>query len=232
MAERASKVVVITGATRGLGRAMAEGFLERGHVVAGCGRSADRIAELRERHQSAGRFDELDVTDAERVAAWAENVIADFGPPDLLINNAAIIHPNAPLWTVPLEDFHAIIDINIKGMYHTIRAFLSAMIERGSGVVVNFSSYWGRSVAPEVAGYCATKWAVEGLTRALAQELPSGLAAVPFNPGVIDTEMLRSCFGPSAAGHTKPQDWAEAAVPFLLRLGPKENGKPVTAPGQ
>ena len=95
---------------------------------------------------------------------------------------------------------------------------------------MNFSSGWGRSVSPEVAPYCATKYAIEGLTKALAAELPEGMAAVPLNPGVIDTDMLRSCFGKEAAAYPSPEEWADAAVPFLLRLGPKDNGKSLTAP--
>ena len=95
-------------------------------------------------------------------------------------------------------------------------------------MIVNFSSEWGRSTSPEVAPYCATKWAVEGLTRALAQELPRGLAAVPVNPGIIDTDMLRSCFGDSAGHYPDPREWAETAVPFLLGLGPKDNGRPLS----
>ncbi len=124
------------------------------------------------------------------------------------------------------------IDVNIKGVVNVIRHFLPAMIARGSGVIVNMSSGWGRSTAAEVAPYCASKWAIEGLTRALAQELPRGLAAVPLNPGIIDTEMLRSCFGGSASEYPGPEEWARAAIPFLLGLGPKDNGKPLTVPGQ
>jgi NAD(P)-dependent dehydrogenase (short-subunit alcohol dehydrogenase family) len=81
-----------------------------------------------------------------------------------------------------------------------------------------------------VAPYCATKWAIEGLTQALAQELPPGMAAVPFNPGIIDTDMLHSSFGSSASGYPTPEEWAETAVPFLLRLESVDNGKPLTAP--
>jgi NAD(P)-dependent dehydrogenase (short-subunit alcohol dehydrogenase family) len=104
------------------------------------------------------------------------------------------------------------------------------MIKKGRGVIVNFSSGWGRSVDAEVAPYCATKWAIEGLTRALAQELPTGLAAVPLNPGIIDTDMLRSSFGGEAGSYPSPQEWSERAVPFLLELGPKDNGKALTVP--
>jgi NAD(P)-dependent dehydrogenase (short-subunit alcohol dehydrogenase family) len=105
------------------------------------------------------------------------------------------------------------------------------MVERSSGVIVNFSSGWGRSADAEVAPYCATKWAIEGLTQSLAQELPSGMAAVPLNPGIIDTEMLRSTFGGSASAYPSAAQWAKRAAPFLLGLGPKDNGRQLTAPG-
>ena len=99
---------------------------------------------------------------------------------------------------------------------HLVPALLDA---EEDAVLVNFSSGWGRSTSPEVAPYCATKWAIEGLTAALAQELPHGLAAVALNPGIIDTEMLRSCFVEGAGGYPDPKAWAETAVPFLAGLG-------------
>ena len=116
----------------------------------------------------------------------------------MLLNNAGLINRNAPLWEVRAQEFSDVIDVNLKGVANVIRHFVPAMIKRRSGVIVNFSSGWGRSTDAEVAPYCATKWAIEGLTQALAQELPPGMAAVPFNPGIINTAMLRSCFGGSA----------------------------------
>ena len=104
------------------------------------------------------------------------------------------------------------------------------MIAQGSGVIVNFSSTWGRSVSPEVAPYCAAKWGIEGMTRSLAQELPRGLSAVSLNPGVIDTEMLRSCLPGMAQACIKPDQWSQGMVDFLLQLGPEQNGKALTAP--
>jgi NAD(P)-dependent dehydrogenase (short-subunit alcohol dehydrogenase family) len=99
------------------------------------------------------------------------------------------------------------------------------MVERGTGVIVNLSSGWGRSTSAEVAPYCATKYAVEGMTLALAKELPRGMAAVPLNPGVIDTDMLRQAWADGAAAYPKAAAWAERAAPFLLQLGAKDNGK-------
>ncbi len=222
------RVIVLTGATRGLGRALVQPFVELGHVVIGCGRSAPAIAELGERFRPPHDFTVLDVTQADLVQAWGERILAGQGAPDLLINNAAVINRSAPLWEVPREEFEQVIDVNIKGVANVLRAYLPAMVERRRGVIVNLSSGWGRSTAADVAPYCATKWAIEGLTQALAQELPAGMAAIPLNPGIIDTEMLRSCFGGSAAHYPSAEEWSQRAVPFLLRLGPSDNGKALT----
>ena len=121
--------------------------------------------------------------------------------------------------------------MNIKGVANVIRAFVPAMVEAKRGVIVNLSSGWGRSTSPEVAPYCASKWAIEGLTKALAQELPAGMAAVPLNPGVINTEMLKTCFGESAASYPKAEEWARRAAPFILQLGAKDNGQSLSVPG-
>src|SRR5207253_10833767 len=152
------------------------------------------------------------------------------GVPDLLINNAALINRNAPLWRVSTDEFSRVIDVNIKGVANVIRHFVPAMLQRKKGVIRNLSSGWGRSTDAEVAPYCATKWAIEGLTQALSQELPAGMAAIPLNPGIINTDMLQSSFGSSASAYPTAEEWAKKAVPFLLSLGPKHNGQPLTAP--
>jgi len=225
-----ARTIVITGATRGLGRALTEGFVAAGHTVAGCGRDAERISELSRQFPAPHLFAAVDVTDGDRVRAWAGEVMAAIGAPDLLINNAALMNRPAPLWEVPADEFAQMTDVNINGVHRVIRAFVPAMIARGRGVIVNLSSGWGRSTAPEVGPYCTTKWAVEGMTGALAQELPAGLAAVALNPGIIDTDMLRTCWSGAAGQYESPDTWAARAVPFLLDLSPADNGKPLTAP--
>ncbi len=224
------RVVVVTGASRGLGLAMARGLARAGHRLFGCGRSEPALEALRRELGENHDFRAVDVRDAAAVDSWARAVEERAGAAHLVINNAALINRNAPLWRVPAEEFSTLVDVNIKGVANVIRAFLPAMIDRGTGVVVNFSSGWGRSTSPEVAPYCASKWAIEGLTSALAQELPTGLAAVALNPGVIRTEMLESCMGAAAAGYPDPETWARRAVPYLLSLGPQDNGRPATVP--
>jgi len=222
--------IVITGVTRGLGRALTEWYIANGHTVIGCGRSAE-ILNLRFTHAAPHDFTALDVTEENRVALWAEKVLAGPGAPDLLINNAGVMNHPAPLWQVPAAEFNKLVDVNIKGVANVIRHFVPAMVARKHGVIVNLSSGWGRSTSPEVAPYCASKFAIEGLTRALAGELPAGMAAVPLNPGVIDTDMLRQCWADGASSYPKAEKWAAVAAPFILQLGPKDNGKSLSVPG-
>jgi NAD(P)-dependent dehydrogenase (short-subunit alcohol dehydrogenase family) len=227
----ARKIVLITGVTRGLGRAMADEFARHAHTVLGCGRSRQGIEQLGRQFGSPHDFSVVDVASDNEVKAWAGRLLESYGPPDLVLNNAGVINRNARLWEVPEREFSQVIDVNIKGIANVIRHFVPAMVKRKRGVIVNFSSGWGRSTDAEVAPYCATKWAVEGLTQAFAQELPSGMAAVALNPGIINTDMLQSCFGGSATGYPSPAEWAKMAVPFLLNLGAGDNGKQLTAPG-
>lgn len=222
-----SRKIVITGVSRGLGHALTQKFIALGHCVAGCARDASSIEQLQECYPD-DYFSVVDVADDSEVRTWANEVLSEFGTPDLLINNASTINRNAPLWKVPAGEFSQVIDINIKGVANVIRHFLPAMIEAGRGIVVNFSSGWGRSAAPDVAPYCASKWAIEGLTRALADELPDGLAAVPLNPGIINTKMLQSCFGTRAGSFQDAAVWAESAAPFILQIGPDANGEALT----
>jgi NAD(P)-dependent dehydrogenase (short-subunit alcohol dehydrogenase family) len=203
-------------------------FSRDGHTVIGCGRSSTAVDALRKEFPAPHRFDAVDVADWPQVTSWAEDTLASAPVPDLLINNAGLMNSTAPLWQVPAEDFEAVMRVNVDGTANVIRAFLPAMIDRGSGVVVNMSSGWGRSTAPDVAPYCASKWAIEGLTQALAQELPGGLAAVAVNPGVIDTDMLRTCWADAAAACPSPEEWAGRAADFLLSLSERHNGQSVT----
>ena len=222
--------IVLTGVSRGLGLALLEEFIRLGHTVYGCARNRKAIHELTSRFPRPHRFHVADTSDREQIGAWSQAVLAEGGPPDLLVNNAAVINQNALLWEVSCDEFSHVVDVNIKGVFHVLRFFVPAMIERGQESIVNFSSGWGRATSPQVAPYCATKWAIEGLTRALADELPYGLAAIPLNPGIIHTDMLETCFGSQAAEYITPASWAKRAAPFLLDLGPEDNGDALTVP--
>ena len=226
----AGKLILITGVTRGLGRAMALEFIQRGHTVLGCGRSEKQIKLLRMAHGAPHDFYPVDVANDEAVKSWASVLLTSHGAPDLVLNNAGVMNRNASLWEIDAREFSEVVDVNLKGTANVIRNFVPAMLARKTGVIVNFSSGWGRSADAEGAPYCASKWAIEGLTQALAQELPTGMAAVALNPGIINTDMLRSTFAGAAAGYPSPEEWVKIAVPFLLKLGPGDNGKQLTVP--
>jgi len=222
--------ILITGVSRGLGRALAEFYIAAGHTVFGCGRSGEAIFELRMAYPDH-YFAVVDIALDNKVALWAADVLGSHGAPDLLINNAGGMCRMAPLWEHSDEEFTRLLDANVRGVANITRHFVSAMVERMSGVIVNFSSGRGRTVAPDVAPYCATKWAIEGLTRAMAEELPEGMAAVTLNPGIIDTAMLRSRWGERAGEYQSPADWAKTAAPFILQISAKDNGQPLIVPG-
>lgn len=227
---KAQKVALITGVGRGLGREMALGLAANGYLILGCSRSAKSCSQAAEALGAPHEVQQVDVSDPDQVDAWARDLLARHPAPDLLINNAAVINRNAELWEVPVDEFQRTMRVNVEGAYYVIRSFVPAMIKAGRGVIVNFSSGWGRSTSPEVAPYCASKYAVEGLTKALADELPSGMIAVPLNPGIIHTDMLQSCFGEAAGDYPTPEQWAKQAVPYILGLSRKEHGQSVTVP--
>ncbi|KAI8020976.1 NADPH-dependent pterin aldehyde reductase [Camellia lanceoleosa] len=173
-------------------------------------------------------FMNVDVRSNSSVEELARAVVEKKGVPDIIVNNAGTINRNNRIWEVPVEEFDAVIDTNIKGVANMLRHFIPLMIESKQGIIVNMSSGWGRSAAAQVAPYCASKWAVEGLTRSVAKELPSGMAIVALNPGVINTDMLASCFGSSAALYQTPESWAPKAATMILNLTMADNGASLT----
>ncbi len=153
------KRILITGVSKGLGYAMSEGFIAQGHTVIGCARSSQSIEKMKNSFGTPNDFTTVDVANEQQVKDWAKEVLAKYDPPDIVINNAAIINYPAPLWEISSEEFSRLIDINIKGVVNIIRHFVPAMVQKQQGIIVNFSSGWGRSTSPEVAPYCASKWA-------------------------------------------------------------------------
>ena len=215
--------------------AMTTALINAGHVITGCCRSREKAASLQQLHGATHSFDAVDVTSDPKVSRWAVQAFDRQGPPDLIINNAAIINPNNKLWNISAADFDQLISINISGTANVLRHFVPQMVSRQDttpydGVIVNFSSGWGRSVSAEVAPYCASKWAIEGLTLALARELPDHMCAVSLNPGIINTEMLQSCLGSGAEYYPSPEQWAARAVPFILALNRSHNAQQLSVP--
>ena len=206
---------------------MAKEFDQRGWHVSGCSRFLEFLGDLSKKLGNSHCLVQADVTKPQEVDDFADRVLSTLGTPNLLVNNAGLINRNAKLQDISPEEFNQVLSVNLGGIHNMIRSFLPKMEQTGEGIIANFSSYWGQSTAPEVAPYCASKWGVEGLTRSLSQELPEGLATVAFNPGVIDTKMLRSTFGDTAGSYEKPNEWAQHAVSKLEQINLSDNGQTI-----
>ncbi len=230
---RPPRHVLITGVSRGLGYALAERMVELGHTVSGCARSAEAIARLNAQWGRPHRFDAVDVADDHQVAQWSRQLQEESRVPDLLVNGAAVVGSEpTQLWRQSPENFEHVFQINVFGMVNVLRHFVPLMLRRLRGVIVNFSSGYGREAAPKTGPYCASKWAVEGLTRVLASELPvQRMAAVSLHPGIVHTETMEGAFGEFAERYSKPERWARIAAPYLLSLGPGDNGQALSVPG-
>ena len=226
-----SKRVALTGVSRGLGRALVKAFIERGHFVYGCARNAGAIAELQQAYEGSGEFAVIDVAGEDEVQAWARQIVEHHGCPDLLINNAALVNEPCKLWEIPAREAETLFEVNVLGMLNLFRAFVPEFIGKGSGMIINISSGAGRMGLPGIGAYCGTKWAVEGLTKSLATELPEGVGTVALSPGMVDTDMLRTCFGEEAASHHDAAQWAATAADYILGIGPEQSGESLRTPG-
>ena len=145
------KKIVLTGCTKGLGRALVDEFIALGHTVVGCGRNPESILDLRFAISAPSTFDVLDVAEAKKVELWAERMLTQHGAPDLVINNAGLLTEPAPLWKQDTAKVAKLFQVNLAGIVHVVQGFAPSMIERGAGVIVNLSSGWGRSVSGEFA---------------------------------------------------------------------------------
>ncbi|MFT9850528.1 SDR family oxidoreductase [Aneurinibacillus sp. REN35] len=226
-----NKLVVIAGVTQGLGRAMIHRFDELGWVVMGCGRNENEIKVIRNQFHHKHDFQSIDISNEKAVASWAAGTISKYGAPDMLVNNASIVNKKAALWNVPAEEFAEVMNSNVSGTVHVIRSFVPAMIKKEKGIIINISSSWGRYGEAELAPYCASKFAIEGLTQSMALELPKGMAAVALDPGGgINTPMLHSSAPQFVDQSPTAESWSHVAVPFMLSLTKKDNGKSLTCP--
>lgn len=183
-----SKTVLITGGSRGIGKATAQVFAQKGYQVAICCRQ--NTAQAQElAHQIGGFFVQADIGDEAQVQAMTDAVLERFGTLDVLVNNAGIALQGL-LTQHTTSQWQRLFDVNVNGTFYTTRNVLPHMIRRKQGSIVNLSSVWGITGASCEVGYSATKAAIIGFTKALAQEVaPSGIRVNCVAPGVIDTDM-------------------------------------------
>lgn len=186
------KVIVITGASRGIGKGISEYFLEKGHIVIGTfNKSLNEANEIKEKYPL---FDPIktDVTNEEEIKKTVSEIIKKYGQIDCLINNAGISKTGL-LQDMALEDYNEIFDVNVKGLFLFTKEVLPYMINKKSGKIINISSMWGITGGACEVLYSASKSAVIGLTKALAKEVgPSNINVNCIAPGVIKTDMLNN----------------------------------------
>ncbi len=188
------RVVFISGASNGIGKQLAIDLVARGAVVIGCGRSRDRLVEtLKEVRKSNPKslMIACDIGDAEQVHGMLKKVLADFGRIDILINNAGI-GMRKPFVDTPVETIEAIMRTNYLGAVYCTHEVLPSMIARGSGHIVNISSGAGKIGTLNMAGYCASKYAMNGWSESLYHELkPLGVNVSVICPGPVSTQFNR-----------------------------------------
>jgi uncharacterized protein len=189
------QVIIITGASSGIGKRLAIDLAARGAIVAGCGRSIARLKEtLKEvrRASASSTMIGCDVSDAEQVQGMVAKIIADFGRVDILINNAGV-GMRQPFVETDLRTIEEIIRINYLGAVYCAHEVLPSMIARGTGHVVNVSSGAGLIGTLNMAAYCASKFALNGWSESLYHELkPLGINVSIVCPGPVDTEFDRN----------------------------------------
>ncbi|MCF4983373.1 MULTISPECIES: SDR family oxidoreductase [Pseudomonas] len=187
------KVVLITGASSGIGEAAARLIAAKGaHVVLGARRS-ERLQTLAadiEAQGGSARFRALDVTDALDMQAFADFATHEFGKIDVIINNAGIM-PLSPLAALKIAEWNQMLDVNVRGVLHGIAAVLPSMQAQGHGQIINISSIGGLAVSPTAAVYCATKFAVRAISDGLRQETDK-IRVTVVCPGVVESELADS----------------------------------------
>lgn len=194
------KVVIITGASSGIGEATARRLAARGAKLVLAARREDRLKALTEDLKSEGAevvWQRTDVTDRKQVEALAAFAKETFGRIDVLLNNAGLM-PLAPLDALKVDEWDQMVDVNLKGVMYGIAAVLPIMREQHSGHVINLSSVAGHKLFSGAAVYCATKFAVKALSEGLRMEAGDEIRSTNISPGAVATELTHTITDPDA----------------------------------
>ena len=193
------KIVLITGASSGIGEVTARHLAAQGYRVVMGARRTERLEHIASQISETGgsvEFRALDVTDLADMQAFVAFAQDKFGPVDVLVNNAGVM-PLSALHELKVEEWNRMIDVNVRGVLHGIAAVLPAMRERKSGQIINVSSVGAHQVSPTAAIYCATKFAVNAISEGLRQENPDVRVTV-ISPGVVESELADSISDPAS----------------------------------
>ena len=204
MSEIQNKVVIITGASSGLGEATAKRLAASGAKLMLGARREDRLKELVAAIAASGgtaNYLVTDVTDRAQVEALAKQTLSTYGRIDVLINNAGLM-PLSPLDQIKVEEWDQMIDVNIKGVLYGIAAVLPMMRQQKSGHIINVSSVAGHKVFPGAAVYCATKFAVRAISEGLRLESNGEIRSTNISPGAVATELTSTISDTDTAAST------------------------------
>ncbi|MES2626557.1 MAG: SDR family oxidoreductase [Pseudomonadota bacterium] len=199
-----NKVVLITGASSGIGEATARLLAQSGLKVVLGARRVEKLQRIADEIRSAGGIVEtraLNVTDPASVQAFVAFAVEKFGHIDVIFNNAGVM-TLAPMAALKMDEWNEIIDTNIKGVLHGIAAALPVMNAQGSGHIINTASTGARAVGPACAVYCASKYAVRAITEGLRQEV-TNIRVTLISPGVTTTELGDTITDQGAADFVK-----------------------------
>lgn len=220
------EVVFITGASRGLGRALAEGFGEAGARLVLCARGGDALAEAArdlERRGVEVETGAVDVAEETAVAALVARAVERFGPITTLVNNASVLGPRVPLRDHPLDAWRHVLEVNVTGTLIPIQAVLPVMRQAGRGSIINVSSGVGNAARPRWGAYAISKWGVEALSLNLAlEEEESGVRVNIVDPGRLRTDMRREAYPDEDPSRPAPP--ADAVPVFLWLASDRSRG--------
>ena len=186
-----NKVVIVTGASSGIGEAIARELADGGCKVMLAARREEKLKSLSEELGDGVAYHVTDVTDHKQVQKMAQATIDRFGKADVLVNNAGIM-PVSPLLDLKIDDWNKAIDINIRGVLHGIAAVLPHMSDRGSGHIINIGSIASLKAGANFAVYCGTKFAVRAISESLRQEMLGKVRVTIIYPGAVESELVQS----------------------------------------
>ena len=213
MSEVSGKTVIITGASRGIGESAAREFAAAGANVVLTARGENAIAAIAADIGDAALAMACDVADYDQVDAVVKATVAKFGSVDILINNAGVVEPISHLDQSVPADWGQVIDINLKGVYHGMRAVMPLMEKSGGGTILTISSGAAHGPVEAWSHYCASKAAVNMLTRCVHKEAgEKGIRAIGLSPGTVATQMQREIKA-SGINPVSQLDWSDHIPP-------------------
>jgi len=211
------KTAIVTAASKGLGKALALRFTEEGASVALCARSQSELDEVKQEIHSANPSARVithacDIADAKQVDAFVQTVVREFGSVDVLVNNAGALGPRVPIAEYPSKEWERVVQTNLNGTYYFTHQVVPGMIKQKSGAIINVTSTVGKTGRAKWGAYAVSKFAIEGMTQVLSEELKShNITVNSVNPGPLATEMRRQAYPTEDQSYLrKPEEVTDA----------------------